>query len=275
MKTVFSLFFLLISLSTHALVGSKKSCHLTRETVSLSGPITMLLEELQLTQDPYLLAISKFHPIETIFTGEVLAGGLFLSKQVLAKFKNKLIFFDKSREFKKILQQSHLKDIIEIDTRHLSVMSSVKMTIEILRKYTKGCDQQLAKVESHLRGLTHLLNKRGITPSVFYLGRISNKLPELVIVNDGFVKDLTETANLKTYPSETSYVYWSKKIMNTLKNYHHFGVGEGGSNQVKIEPVGPRKFNLAMRGLLIPGIRQLHFLEQFLLIEKFQQKKLP
>ena len=73
-------------------------CHIEKSIVSLSGPMTHFLEELDLVRDENLKAISKFHPLKKEFKGEVLAGGLFLSPQVFHKYKDALIVFEKAKK---------------------------------------------------------------------------------------------------------------------------------------------------------------------------------
>ena len=255
MKTVISLL-LLFSMNSF-------SCELSEKIVSLSGPITLLLEELDLLKDKNLLAISKFHPVEKKFNGQILAGGIFLSKKSLNAFKNVKMFFDKSREFKSLLKKSGVKKYIEIDTRDQDPFEAFNLSLVKIMNSLKGCHKTFEALEAKV---SIIKSKLKLNPnferSIFYLGHIKNKYPEIVIANDGFVLGLKAFEKFKTYPSDLSYVTWSKKIMNKLKDFNRYGVSEGKCNDINVLKVSDSNFNLSMRGVLTPGIRQVYFLER-------------
>jgi hypothetical protein len=76
--------------------------------ISLSGPVSMLMEFMGLSKDPSLKGISVFHPMKG-FGGEKLGGGIFLSAKTFKKHKNNHVFYDESKELKKSLNTVHFK----------------------------------------------------------------------------------------------------------------------------------------------------------------------
>ena len=86
-----------------------------------------------------------------------------------------------------------------------------------------------------------------------------------IIVNDGAILSF-KSMGMKTYKSDFSYVSWSAKKMNTeYKDYQQIGLfDEGNVNRLVVSKVGDRMYNLNFRGVFIPGIRQVHFVDEFL-----------
>jgi hypothetical protein len=257
MKTVFSLLILIFSYQAY-------SCELSEKIVSLSGPITMVLEELDLLGDKNLLAVSKFHPIKNITNAKVLAGGLFLSKKTLKKYQHTKIFFDKSRELKILLSKDHKGLLVEVDTRDQSPFEAFNLSLVKTMNSLKNCHKKVEALEKKILKIKKYLSiKHDFHKSVFYLGSIGTKFPDMVISNDGFILSLKNNINFKTYPSELAYSTWSKKIMKSLSGFKHFGVVESKEDNLRVIKVSGDKYNLSMRGILTPGIRQIYFLDQF------------
>lgn len=243
-----------------------RACELSEEVISLSGPVTMLFEELHLLEDPKLLGISKFHPVKKTsrkVRTQVLPGGLFLSKKKLKEFQGKKVFFDKSREFKTLLERSAIEDSVELDTRGKTPFEVFDISINSISKSLKNCSQRIYHLRGRVKKIKETLTLHlKIENAVFYLGAFGRKIPELVIGNDGFVLSLKGLRGFSTYPSELAYIVWSKKEMNRLKGFYHYGVSDGSSGTLERKKIGNRRYNISMRGALIPGIRQIYFLEQ-------------
>lgn len=233
-----------------------------KKVISLSGPMTILLRETQLLNDPALEGISIFNPIsENEFRKKRIPGGIFLSQRTLSEFENALIFYDEGRELRKILSTGRGIQSVEIKTRNKYPIEVVDSLIRTIRPLTNGCDQLLSRFKANaVRMEMELLKK---LPSslkvVFYLGRFKNQRPpELVIVNDGVVKKLIQENKIKTYPSELSYVNWSSKIMDTLsKDFIHLGIEDSGSKLMKEIKRSSMKMTLIYPGALVPGFSQL------------------
>ncbi len=240
-------------------------CELSKKIVSLSGPVTMLLEELDLLKNKKVLAVSKFHPLKDEFRGEILAGGLFLSKRSLLKYQQSHLFYDQNKEFTAILKKLKFKTVHSLSTRGMDSIASTKYSIKFLRPYLKNCKNKINSIISQVNEvemmLTQMKKKLRI---IFFLGEIQQKLPQLIIGEDGFVKSLKKNSLFQTYPSSLSYVSWSKKVLGTLKEYKKVGVTEGPFERVKWEKINSTQFNLRFRGVLTPGIRQVLFLKSFL-----------
>lgn len=240
------------------------ACRLEQEMVSLSGPMTMLLEEMDLIKDPKLLAISKFHPVKNAHGKTRLAGGLFLSPKIFHQYSKSLIVFDKSREFKYLLKKSQHNLSLEIDSRDQDPFEVMNYLLLKLREMTKGCRQNIKKMQKLSQQIKEQIVKQAIPlKAVFFLGSIQTRLPEIVMNNDGFVMFLRRKQLVESYPSPLAYVNWSQKELGRLNNYLFVGLGTAGTDKLEIQKKGERRYNLLFRGLLIPGIRQIKFLQQY------------
>lgn len=249
---VFILFF--ISFSTFA-------CELTGPIISLSGPMTILIEEIGLLEDKNLKAVSAFHPLKKKTSAQILAGGLFLSNKVLKQYQHMYFFFDKSRELKQILHKAKVKNFKEVNSVGVDNFDLIKALTLELRNHTEGCEQKFNDLELKLSNLkTSLLKSWKHKKIVFFLGKISSKLPELVMVNDGAMLFLKQHQLTKTYPSELAYVSWSQKELRKLKEYIFLGVQESKEYKPKLEKVSTNRWNIYYQGSLTPGISQIYFL---------------
>ncbi len=256
MKTVFSLFFIFISFELF-------SCELSEDVISLSGPVTLVLEELDLIRDSHLLAISKFHPVSDKKDKEILAGGLFLSKKILKKYKNKKIFFDKSRELNQLLEKSYSGRKIEINTSKKNPFEAVEIVLKAITSSLKNCDKELRNLRQNVAKIKREFKLPvDFKKSVFFLGKITSKLPELIFSHDGFILSLKELNDFQTYPSELAYTTWSMRILKKLKNFNYIGIEEGQNNSIHLTKEGLNRYNISMRGVLTPGIRQVYFLKE-------------
>lgn len=259
MKILFSLTFILFISSASASCGFSENI---KSVYSLSGPITVVLEELGLLSSPELKGISVFYPVPENFKGEVIPGGVFLSPSKLASMRGSLVFHDGSQELKKLFRSQNIS-AIEFTSRNQTPREVTEASVGLLSKYLSGCDTKviLKKLEGIEKSI--LVKMKEPLPVVFFLGRISGKkLPELVIANDGVVLWLRKLKLIETYPSELAYVNWSGAIINSLPS----GTLSVGISEDKVPSLQGKsgKYNLIYPGGLIPGIRQLESWNYFL-----------
>lgn len=248
-------------------------CHIEKSIVSLSGPMTHFLEELDLVRDENLKAISKFHPLKKEFKGEVLAGGLFLSPQVFHKYKDALIVFDKSREFKYLLEKSNHMNFLEIDSRDQDPFEVINLLEVKALGFLKGCRSKLSDTSKKFKSLKEkLLTKNIEIKANFFLGSLSGKLPETIIANDGPVIFLRKFSGFSTYPSELAYVNWSMREFKRQKGFVNIGLNEAKTEEFKVKEVKPNYFDISYRGVLTPGIRQAYFLGELFKLSLFSSK---
>lgn len=259
MKIFLKIFFLLFSLNVFAVCEFKES---VQGVASFSGSATVLFKELGLLQNPKLKAISIFHPIlEKEFSGKVLPGGIFLSQQGLSELANQVVFYDESRDLRKILQSREKITSIEIKTRNLTPEESVNSTLKLIRPFLYGCEdkekelnKKISQIESEL---LKIFSKK--ISVIFYLGKLKqNRPPEMLIVQDGVVKWLLQNDKIKTYPSGLAYVNWSAKIMQQMPlDTLHVGVVDSGRDGVRSLEKSGKEMTLIYPGALVPGLSQL------------------
>ena len=123
MKLAFSLLLLFYT-------GSSMSCSLNRPLISLSGPITMLLEELGLLTDKNLKGISLFHPVNN-FNGKKYGGGIFLGEKFFQEIGNSIIFYDQSRELNKLFSKKTTMSCLKIN---FSTVSTKNLNLNFFEK---------------------------------------------------------------------------------------------------------------------------------------------
>lgn len=266
-KVSFLFFLLLFSLEASA-------CDLSKKIVSLSGPMTMLLEEMNLLKSSKLKAISTFHPIRSETSAEILLGGLFMSKKSLAKFKDTVLFYDQSRELRKILTTSNVEQLHEISGRGKSSIEVSEISINVLKPYLVGCEKLITKVELKLNDLKKKLALGKSAKLIFFLGEISHKYPSYIISKDGFVLDLLKSNKINSYKSDLAFVLWSKKALSKYEDFLKIGVSEQKKLKgLNVKKVSEKKYNLSFPGVLTPGISQVNFLNQFIEQTSFFREK--
>jgi hypothetical protein len=255
MKIFLSLFFLFWFSNAYSICSFREE-----NVVSLSGTATVIFKELGLLQR--LGGISIFNPISknnNLVT--TYPGGIFLSQNILGEFRNKIVFFDESRDLSKILNSQKIK-AVEIQTRNLSPKEAIHRTLKEIIPLIKNCAQELAKIENKRVFLENkimkaLSKKRKM---MFFLGEIkSEKFPEMILANDGVVKWLREENKIYTYPTDLAYVNWSSKILfeNTDNQTLMIGVNDSGREMTVDLKIKANKINLFYPGSLVPGISQL------------------
>ncbi len=233
------------------------ACELKQDTVSLSAPITGILEFMNLLESPKLHAISLFHPVRET-KKEKLSGGLFLSQKTIDRFKQHVVYFDESRELKERLKLIDQK--IEISTRSQTPFTVTRLGLEKLKSNLVNCDEKMSQLLSWVKDEEEWHRGQSRLPkSYFFLGPINlDRWPEYVIVRDGFVLSLIESKKLETFESELSYVRWGEKWKKTVKDERLIGLAEDKSSRV--EKIAPNVFNFYYPGALTPGVYQIRFL---------------
>ncbi len=231
-----------------------------KSVYSLSGAVTLAFKDLKLLQNKKLLGISIFHPVSNQeFKGKFLPGGVFLSHETVKSFSGSVLFYDESRELTKIL--SKYKDIksIEIKNRTMKPLESAKALNQQLLPYLSGCDLKKLKssLELKLAELKKIIHQKKYF--FFFMGEIrGERLPELLMVNDGIVKWMKDEKLIQTYPSQLPYVSWSPKLLNELpSDSYRVGVKDSGSTMEMRLEKKKNIINLTFPGALIPGRGQV------------------
>ena len=250
MMKVFSLFLLLSFKPLWA-------CELKQDTVSLSAPITGILEFMGLLESPRLKAISLFHPVAET-KKEKLSGGLFLSQKTIDRFKSHVVYFDESRELNERLK--NITQRIEVSTRSQTPFAVTRSSLEKLEPNLMKCDDQIAKLQAWLdREESWNQSQPDLQTTYFFLGTLSpSRWPEYLMVRDGFVLGLIETRKLKTFDSDLAYVRWGEKWKKTLKFERLVGLAE--AKVPRVEKLSSTMYNFYFPGALTPGIYQIRFL---------------
>lgn len=254
MNILVSLFLVIFSFPVLA------KCRLVENTsiVSLAGSSTVLFRELGLLEE--LKGISVFNPVaESEYKGKVYPGGIFLSQSVLNDFKTSTVIFDESRELEKILKAKEIKRI-ELKSRNQSPSETIHATLKLIIPFTTGCDQEIEKIEQRRVFLENkILNLTdGKKKFLFFLGEMKEeRLPEMIMSNDGVVKWLKDKQKIVTYPSDLAYVNWSSKILNDFRESKMVGlIDTARKNKKEIVKVNG-KINVYFPGILVPGLSQL------------------
>lgn len=262
-------FKVVIFFSTFLIHGNSLACSLKKghSFISISGPVTHLLEELNLLEDPALKAISAFHPVKNEKVKKI-AGGIFISPKTLSRFDSPVVFFDSSRELKKVLGQSGVNAKVEVDTRGKEPFAASEVALAALEPHLKECSKNLEDLRAQLKKIKTSLMKTSLPAKdfIFYLGSFKKeqKPPELVMVNDGFVKFLKDNKEMKTYPGSLAYLPWSQRILAKMDRPIFIGVQEARGKDLEIERVEKNIYNIGFQGVLTPGIRQVFFLKKLL-----------
>lgn len=233
-----------------------------KKVASLSGPMTVLFSELGLLKSPAIAGISHYHPVDRKgFSGRRFPGGIFLAPSVLEDLSGAIVFYDESRELKKILETQRSLKAIEVKTRNLLPLDSIERSIELVLPILSGCESSLSVLRKKAQMLQSELIKK--VPSgmrvYFYLGKIADsRFPEMLIVQDGAVKLLLQEKRIITYPSPLSYVNWSSKILQESgPSTLHVGIVDSGDSG-KIEITKKKNTqNIFFPGALVPGLYQL------------------
>lgn len=239
--------------------------------VSLSGPISHLWQEWGLLQDPSWKAASSYHFLPSNFKGEVLAGGLLLTKNKLLKYKDAVVFYDQSSQLDRLLKKYSYKNKVSINTRKLGVFETLDQLIKSSLPYLHECEKEISKIQQlKVKIQKKMLNIKTTGKLIFYLGALSKngKSPEFIMANDSFIIDLKQAAALRTYPSDLAYVRWSQKEITNQKGFIHIGLEvDKNCPGICLQQVEKDRYNLSGARILTPGISQVSVLEK--LLDKF------
>lgn len=272
--TNFVILFLIVKLLSLFLFFStySYSCELKEKLVSLSGPMSYLLQELDLAKDPKLLAVSSFHHfIQKDFKGKRLAGGIYLSLKEFSKIqKEHILFMDDGLEMrrngKKIQEKTKLtKEIRFVDSRGEDAFTFSKQMLTTLKGLTLNCSFDV--VEKKIKLTQRKLASFNFHHKnyLFFLGEISShRSKNLLMNNDGFVTSFRTNKTFKSIKSTLKYFSPSQKEMNKIEGPLSFGLRSSQNKKLKIETKDKNVFLLSRAGLLTPGLSQVEFMSEFL-----------
>jgi hypothetical protein len=256
MKIIFSFCFFFTSLSF--------ACRLTKPIISLSAPVTDLLEKFNLLQDPLLKGISVFHSPQD-YKGKKISGGIFLSEKELIETSSQY-FIDQSLDLRKKLNRTLNLPVIEVKTHGIDPFKQLDLALGSLSPLLERCEKQKEdflklKNEKRLRFTQAPAFK---TELYFFLGeKIKNRWPSQMMVHDGPVKWWINHKKVQTYKTSFAYVPWSEKWKQTLKGNEKFIflVQSQSLNALELKIEGNDIF---IRGpkVLAPGWGQIEWMEK-------------
>ncbi len=226
---------------------------------SLSGPVTQALEELNLLEKPQLKGISLFHPVAAQkFKGKRFAGGLLLSPVSVSELSGGVVFFDESQEMRRMFKQYPTINSVEVSTRNLTPIQVEERVQKILLPYLSNCPQKLSdQNKKKLEKLRKLIPSR--KTFLFFLGEIKGeRVPQMLMVNDGVVKWMLDEKLIHSYPSELAYVNWSAKILQSMPaQSFQVGLRDSSGQMTKSFSQSGNIINLTFPGALVPGKGQV------------------
>lgn len=246
MLTLLSFFFVF------SLWGKCELQNPSQKIISLSGPVTVLFNELKLLNS--LDGISVFHPVSRKdYKGAVYPGGIFIASKSLASLRGKVLFFDESRELNQILSGVPEAKLIEVRTRGILPHEVSERVVKEVTPYLKNCQNELMefmqKTLTTEKAITHSLKEK--PRLVFFVG-------DLVMANDGAVTLLKKENRIETYPSELAYVSWSAKVMSQLKGFTKIHLKDSAADLIiKSERRPDGSLEVTYPGILIPGLSQV------------------
>lgn len=270
MKQVISLVFIFFSTSSIA-------CKLTLPVVNLSGSLTMIMDEIGLLDDPKLRAVSSYYINESkarSHTVDLLMGGIFLSPKIMKKYKKAFFLIDESKELRQQFQKLNLKNEI-LKTRGLTPIQAIKASFNLLEKVSQGCTKRmkalLKAVDKQVADIKKVKwDKERI---FFFLGSMKAGFPQMLMVNDGFVKYLRDKFGLKTYPSTVAYSGWSQKKIEQIHDENTIYMGLVADSDLHessydFKHLRKNEWDANARYLLVPGLGQLDFVHRLSLVIK-------
>ncbi|MCB9091058.1 MAG: hypothetical protein H6621_11555 [Halobacteriovoraceae bacterium] len=264
--------FLGISLFPSLSFSSNPQCHLSEPVISLSGPVSFVLKELNLSHDKHWMAAShQHHFLDSQFKGKKLGGGVYISMKEFQKIKKKsVVFFDESYELKERLQyiqkqNPNISKLVEIKTRGLTPFSAYIEVFKNIYPFLNQCDEGRKKLDKWVKSIedeSKNINFKHDT-ILFYLGSLQSK-NNLMMVNDGFSLAWIKKKKYQPYPSDLHYVSPSQKVLSKLKGkVLEIGLVEKKGAGFKPIALGKNKYDIQISYLLIPGIPQIQFMHFF------------
>tara|TARA_B100001971_G_C18268008_1_gene596103 strand:- start:37338 stop:38144 length:807 start_codon:yes stop_codon:yes gene_type:complete len=251
----------LIILTVSLFLNEASSCEFKKDIkVGLySGAITELIKHLGLEEKENIIFYSNYFPINNKSAKE-LSGGIFTSKKLLSEYSVDHVFYDDSRELKLLFERSGFKQLTAIKTAGMTPFEVVTNNLKVLRPLIKNCGEKIKVLEENISKTKKLSLKH--KKVIFFLGELKeNKLPELIMLQDGFVKYLLQENLIKSYESELAYITWSEKLLNEYIQDNYTLVGLSQSKVVlEIHMVSKNRYNFACNTCLTPGLGQIKFL---------------
>lgn len=240
-------------------------CELKKPIVSLSASISSIIRELGLEGSPNLIATLKFHNIKPV-KGKQLVGGLYFSSAEIKSWKSSHIFFDESKKFEKELALIPSQQKSKVYTRGITPMALVSTTLNLLKEYLDGCDQEMTnlnqrvlRIEKSIAAKFKDYNKR----ILLFLGNCDKSRPRMLMVHDGIIEYLVSKFKAKTYPSDLSYVYWSEKVLSRFADEDIVNIC--ADNSYKKVHKNKNTIKISARRILSPGLDQLLAFNELLL----------
>jgi hypothetical protein len=251
----------MIALLINFLIFSSWGCEFSsdKKIYSFSGPVTQALEELNLLDKHQLKGISVFHPIAAQkFKGKRFAGGVMLSPASLSELSGGVVFYDESQQLRRMFNQYPTVKSVEVSTRNLTPLQVDESVQKILMPYLSKCSRIISEQRKK-----QLVKLRNLIPHsktfLFFLGEIKGeRVPEMLMVNDGVVKWMLDEKLITSYPSELAYVNWSAKILQSMSSESfQIGLRDSAGQMTKSFAQKGKIINLTFPGALVPGKGQV------------------
>jgi hypothetical protein len=261
--------------------------------ISFSGPITHLLFNLELLSSRNVSMISTFHGLSAReFKGVIQGGGLNIGKKIFQniQIQNPIIFYDDSFEYRQFFNK--LKKTLGPKTLTIGINtlgdpfsvweeSLIKLSPFLNEETCLAIKNKLTERVTGIKNNLGLSKETKIKPLVlFYLGvfKSNQRKPVFIMNNDSFVMTLMSYGKIFSYPSPLKYVSPSEKVISRWQKKHKQISWRIGLIQEDFsdDPVtklyhytwdvdaNKRIINIKGRDLLIPGLPQIFFLENFL-----------
>lgn len=237
--------------------------------ISLSAPVTYMLEQINLLSAQAVESISDFHYVEQLHSGiQKITGGEFISQKIVDGWNNKIVFYDRSQRLTQILSRNQKIKAVEIATRDLNWNESFQLVQEKLLPWmSESCIESFTKYRERLDTKVKAIGQIFKTPLpiVFFLGVCREKgYPKLVILNDGLIKDLILSKTIKTLKSQLSYLAWSQKELSKFQaESNPWFVCLNQSDKIQLNWQDKDKvLNFSHPHILNPGFPQIEPLEQ-------------
>jgi len=250
-------------------------CKLTRDIVSLSGPVSFYLLELDLINDPKLRAVSLYHDfLHDKYKGRWIGGGIYLSTKEFKKISGEYeIFLDESLEMRKRIEKlkkkiPSVRSAQWIKTRGKSALAIVDELNFLIKKNTQGCEEKIGEIKRKISDtLTRLMNFKFLPMKhLFYLGVVKNfQNKKIMVANDLFLVNLKKNSSFQYYPTSLEYLSPSSKTLKAMEE-ESIVFGLNSNKKEKFEYISNKKniYNIFSYGLLAPGLSQIYFISELL-----------
>lgn len=232
--------------------------------ISLSSATTYLMKELGLL-NKQVIAISKYHSIDVDqFSGEQWGGGNFLSQKKLRQHRSHIFFIDESRNLSMSVRRGKIRKSFSIKTSGLGPIQVNDLALKSLSPFIVNCEKQITKLNLRVKRVQELIETAKFGRVLFFMGEIkeNKRLPNLLMVNDSFVKLLLSHRAIETFSSKLAYVNWSVKEMNKYQSFKKIGLV--GKKRNKFVVPNKKGINIYDPLALLPGLSQILFIEKLI-----------